>query len=80
MRYRVVALPGRWAVAYAHVALGLVCVIECATRPAACAEAQRLESAYIASQKAAQMSLALHREHALNPRRSARYFEPDAFA
>ncbi|GKT19547.1 hypothetical protein AVHY2522_22870 [Acidovorax sp. SUPP2522] len=80
MRYSVVAMPGGYAVAYPHVNLGLVAVWEGPTRPAAEAEADRLERNYQAQLAAQALSIARMREHAMRPKRPVRWFPNDAFA
>lgn len=80
MRYAVRQVYDRFAVVYAHVSQGLVVAADCGTWEAARSEAARLEREWIARQRAAELAAAVRRERAEDPRRSVRYFEPDAFA
>ncbi len=80
MKYRLVALPTGYAVAYHHSALGWTSISEHAARESAEAECERRNLAHQAALAMAASSLQQHRQHAIAERRSVRYFEPDAFA
>lgn len=78
MKYTVCAIQGGYAVVN-RTALGRLEVVEEAwDRRAADRRAAQLQAAHDARMAAAQA--ARFREHALQPRRHVRYFEPDAFA
>ncbi|WP_312129365.1 hypothetical protein [Diaphorobacter nitroreducens] len=79
-RFFVVAVPGGYAVASMHAALGLVARSEHYARDSAEAEAERLNMQAEADLARARSTIAVQRQHAFNERRSVRWFEPDAFA
>lgn len=75
------AVPGGYAVAYRQPSGHLCAVMDCATREAAQAQADRLNQHQRDMRKAAE--LAGLREHAMakpHERRSVRWFPDDAFA
>lgn len=79
MKYRIVALPDGYAVAFFHATGGWMTISEHITRESAESEAQRLNLRQQAEIIAANSSHAKNREHAYT-RRPVRWFEPDAFA
>lgn len=79
-KYTVAAVPGGYAVVHQHALLGLTSVEECHTREGAYAGAARWNLRHETEQAKQALSLAVHREHAMQPRRSVRWIEPDAFA
>lgn len=79
-KYFVAAVPGGFAVVHQHATLGLIAVEECHTRKGAEAGAARWNLRHETELAKQALSLAIHREHAMQPRRSVRWFEPDAFA
>lgn len=80
MKYRLVAIPTGYAVAYHHATGGWTTLSEHLERASAESEVQRLNLAHQAALVMAASSLQQHRQHAFAERRSVRYFEPDAFA
>lgn len=81
-KYTVAAVPGGYAVAYAHCHLGSVIHTEFSDRRAAEREAARLEMQHQAEQARAALSKSQHRQLAIShaERRTVRWLEPDAFA
>lgn len=83
MKYRLVALPTGYAVAYHHSALGWTSVSEHATRESAEAEIRNRNAAHQAALAMAASSLQQHRQHSLAERgygRSVRWVPDDEFA
>lgn len=80
MKYRLVALPTGYAVAYHHATGGWTSLSEHCDRTSAEREVERLNLAHQAALAMAASSLQRHRAHAFTERRTVRYFEPDQFA
>lgn len=80
MKYRVVAMPDGYAVAYFHASGGWVAHSMHCVRESADAEAESKNLRHQAALALAASSRQQHREHAFTERRSVRWFEPDAFA
>jgi len=79
-KYTIAAIRGGYAVVCQHATLGMISVEECHTREGAEAGVERWNLRHETELAKQSLSLAIHREHAMQPRRSVRWFEPDAFA
>jgi hypothetical protein len=78
MKYRLVALPTGYAVAYHHATGGWTSLSEHCDRASAEREVERLNLRHQAELARAASSVQQHREHAFAGRRcGVRYFEPD---
>lgn len=77
MKYRLIAHPDGYAVAYFHASGGWVAQSMHCERTSAEREVERRNLQHQAALVMAASSLQQHREHAFTERRSARYFEPD---
>lgn len=82
MKYRLVALPTGYAVAYHHSHLGWTAVSEHGTRESAQSEVDSRNLAHQTALTIAASSLQRHREHGIvrSERRSVRWVPDDEFA
>ena len=80
MKYRLIAQPDGYAVAYFHANGGWVAQSMHCDRTSAEDEVQRRNLAHQAQLALAASSLRQHRQHAFAERRPVRFFPDDAFA
>lgn len=80
MKYRLVAIPTGYAVAYHHASAGLVALSEHWERSSAEAEVQRLNAEHQARLALAASCRQQFRQHYRPERRPVRWFPDDEFA